>query len=99
AEAEVWARETEKLKNLPRGPGHDITAETMFLAYLEADKSDSKKWNRYRILAWCHDKLARMPIGDITTHDIEEWLERRMEQVSGATAERELNLMGGAFSW
>jgi integrase len=101
AEAAAWAAREERTKNILRGSGHDVLAQDMFEGYLAsvASKTDSSRWNRYRILAWGRDPIAKVKIGEVTIHHVNEWIARRMQAVSGSSVNRELNLMSGAFGW
>lgn len=47
----------------------------------------------------CSTPLARLRVGEVTTHDINGWITRREADVSGSTVNRELNLLSAAFSY
>jgi integrase len=111
-EAEAWADRMEKKKVLgllkPSQAG-GVTNEELFEAFLDAvaSKSDSAKWNRLRLMKWCKDPLAAMRVGNTLTHDINEWINRSLAKpnertgkvITGATVNRELNLMSAAFAY
>ena len=104
AEAVAWGEAQERLKAagmLRLGSECDVTVEAMFEAYetAVASKTDSAKWNILRIRKWSHDPIALRKLHSIVTHDINEWINRRGEAVSGSTVNRELNLMSGAFAY
>lgn len=112
AEAERWGGDMEgkkKLGTLKGAGASGITVGQLFDAYLEAvaSKTDSAKWNRLRITKWMDDEIASKRLATIVTHDINEWIERAMsapshrtgEKLSGATVNRELNLMSSAFNY
>jgi integrase len=104
AEAEAWAAEQERRKavgTLRPAAGASITAGALFEAFEDAvaSKTDSAKWNKLRIRKWLTHPIADIRLDAIVTHDINEWIAARVEQVSPATVNRELNLMSGAFAY
>lgn len=102
AQARRWAEEVEARKALQTLPkSASVTVGQLFEAYLDAvaANTDSAKWNKLRIYKWLLDPLASRRLSDIVTHDINEWISRRCKEVSGATVNRELNLMSGAFTY
>jgi integrase len=104
AEAEAWAAALERKKTLGLLSGAAATKVTCgeaWEAYETAvgSKLDSARWNRLRIGKWLLDPLAARPIATTTTHEINEWIERRLVDVSPATVNRELNLMSAAFTY
>lgn len=104
AEAEAWAAAAEQKKRLGQlAPSHaaGVTVGQMLEAYLDAvgSKTDSAKWNTLRIMKWLLDPLAAQRLADIVTHDVNEWIQRRLRDVSGATVNRELNLLSAAFAY
>lgn len=111
-EAEAWADRMEKKKALGKlspAKAAGVTVGELFEVYLDAvaSKTDSAKWNGLRLMKWCKDPLATKRVADILTHDINEWIARSLAQasdrtkkpVSGATVNRELNLMSSAFNY
>ena len=102
--AQAWAEKMERKKEIgqlrPSKAG-SVTVGQMFEAYLDAvaSKTDSAKWNRLRIENWYVDPISEIKLADIVTHDINEWIVRRGQDVSDATVNRELNLMSGAFTY
>lgn len=107
AQAQAWADEQERRKAVG-----DIrtgrTVRDLFTAYYDiAIKTDSGKWNGFRIMGWLDDPIAQVSLDTITTHDINEWIDRRSRQnsrttgqmLAPSTVERELNLMSAAFTW
>lgn len=110
AQAERWAAEVERKKELGvLKPSGNVTVGQLFEAYLDAVavNTDSAKWNKLRIMKWILDPLAAKGVRDIVTHDINDWIARRLKDVNAATGEkispatvnRELNLMSGAFTY
>jgi len=107
-QAKVWAREVER-KKAAGTLGAGITVGDMLECYLDevASKTDSAKWNTIRILMFVGDPLAQRALSDVITHDINLWISRRLSQpsartgkpVSGATVNRELNLLSAAFTY
>ena len=112
AEAEAWSDRMEKKKTLgllkPSQAG-GVTNGELFETFLDAvaSKNDSAKWNRLRLMKWCKDPLAALRVGNTLTHDINEWINRSLSQpnqrtgkeITGATVNRELNLMSAAFAY
>jgi len=109
-EARAWAREVERKKAAGRLGGADgVTVGDMLECYLDdvASKTDSARWNRIRVLMFQRDPLALAPLADVITHDINQWMARRLatpsprtgKPVSPATVNRELNLLSAAFSY
>lgn len=109
AEAEAWALEMEKKKSIFTAPaGSNPTNGELFEAYMDiAGQTDSGKWNKLRLMAWLSDPLSAKRLQETTTHDINEWIARRLKQVNPrlkraptpATVNREMNLMSSAFSY
>lgn len=107
-EARAWAQLMEA-KLEAKGASIGGTNGELFETYLDAvaSKTDSAKFNALRLLKWCKDPLAALRTEDTTTHDINQWIERSLAEpsertgkaLSGATVNRELNLMGGAFGY
>lgn len=90
------------------------TNAELFTAYNDAvaSKTDSKKFNALRLQKFCADPIAELRVVETTTHDINLWIQRSLaeppalkpgkrakQRLSGATVNRELNLMSGAFSY
>ena len=104
AEAEAWGAAQERLKatgGLTRSTELEVTVGELFELYdtAVASKTDSAKFNTLRIRGWLRDPLALRRVASISTHDVNEWINRRGMEVSGSTVNRELNLMSGAFSY
>jgi len=104
AEAERWADDLERKKavgQLKSSASSGVLVSDLFEAYdlAVASKTDSAKWNSLRINKWLTDPLASIRVSQVTTHEINEWITRRGKSVSGATVNRELNLMSGAFTY
>lgn len=109
AEAEAWAAAQERSKSLGTArAGSNPTVGELFEAYLPvAEKHDAGRWNNYRLMRWLDDPLASKRLHDVLTHDINEWITRRSKDINeqtgkpitGATVNRELNLMSGAFTY
>lgn len=107
-EAKKWANLMEAKLDAKDGPSGG-TNEELFETYLDAvaSKTDSKKFNALRLMKWCKDPLAVKRTEDTTTHDINQWIERSLAEpnqrtglpLTGATVNRELNLMSGAFAY
>lgn len=104
AQAKRWGEAQEKKKLLLGSTGvaaSKVTNEELWEAYQDAvgSKTDSAKWNGIRIGNWCKDVLSTSFVAATTTHDINEWIQRRLDSVSPATVNRELNLMSATFTY
>jgi len=112
AEAEAWGARMEAKKSvgaLKGGEAARLTVGELFDAFDDAvaSKTDSAKFNRLRLAKWQHDELASKRVIEVTTHDINEWIERNLERPSKrtgrallpATVNRELNLMSSAWNY
>lgn len=107
-EAKSWANLMEAKIHKQVNPAGGTNGE-LFETYLDvvASKTDSKKFNGLRLMKWCKDPLAVKRTEDTTTHDINQWIERSLSEpsqrtgllITGATVNRELNLMSGAFAY
>lgn len=103
-EALTWAQDMERKKavgSLKGYAGTQTTVDQLLEAYevAVASKQDSARWNTYRINTWLLDPLARLKVSEVVTHDINEWIARRLKKVSGATVNRELNLLSAVFTY
>nr|WP_257215353.1 tyrosine-type recombinase/integrase [Pusillimonas noertemannii] len=109
-EAQAWAEGMEKKKLIGTlTSSKSITVGDLFEAYMPiAEKEDGGRWNKLRIMKWLEDRiLCKKPLPEVITHDIDEWIVRRLdipneqtgEPISGSTVNRELNLMSGAFAY
>ncbi|SHI11379.1 tyrosine-type recombinase/integrase [Pollutimonas bauzanensis] len=100
-EARAWAAMTERNKKLGTvATSKRRTVEDLFLAYLpSAEATDSAKWNRLRIMKFCNDPLGRVLLNEVSPHDIELWIARRLQDVKTSTVRRELALMSAAFTY
>lgn len=105
-----WAQRMERQKELrqPAAAMTGITVRELLEAYEEpAGRTDSAKWNLLRLASFSEDPLCRKALAKVTTHDIDEWVQRRLarrnertgEPISPSTVTRELNLLSGAFNW
>lgn len=104
AQYEEWAARMEQRKQVGRlsGPaGSNKTAGELFELYEEiAGATDSAKWNLLRLRKWQKDPIAKLAIGSMVTHDINQWAQRALGTgLSPSSVRRELNLMSGCFTW
>lgn len=110
-EARAWAETMERKKSLgeiKRG-AKGITVGELFEAYHDAvgSKADGAAWNQIRINMFLLDPISRLDVAQVITHDINEWIDRRLntisdqtgQPISGSTVNRELNLMSAAFTY
>lgn len=109
AEAKAWGARQEKNKTLGKLTSTSgLTVADVFEGYSSiAEGQDSGRENGIRLAKWCLDPIGTIKLSAITTHDINEWIGRRLSQISeqtkkpvtGSTVNRELNLMSAAFTW
>lgn len=103
AEAEKWGEKQERKKALGgfAAKVDKVTNTELWEAYQDAvgSKTDSAKWNGLRINNWYKDPLAQLFVATTTTHDINEWIQRRLKDVSPSTVNRELNLMSSTYTY
>lgn len=109
AEAKAWAARQERRKALGQlSSTSGLTVRDVFEGYTDiAEQQDSGRENAMRLAKWSQDPLADMKLSALTTHDINEWIARRLTAVNektgapitGSTVNRELNLMSAAFTW
>lgn len=109
-EAEAWAAtmEDKKTRKELQGSAGGMIVGEMLEEYEDvARRTDSGKWNLLRLASFQGDQLASMRMKAVITHDIDEWVQRRLarlnertgRQIKTSTVARELNLLSGAFNW
>lgn len=108
-EAQAWAADMERKKLIGTLPADKSpTVGELFEVYMPiSEKEDGGRWNVLRITKWLNDPLCKKRLSEVITHDIDEWINRRLEMpneqtgdpISGSTVNRELNLMSGAFTY
>lgn len=101
-EAKAWADRMEARKDQGELKAANArTVEDLLMVFLDevASKTDTARWNRFRILNWCKHPMAQRKVGSITTHDMNVWANERSIQVSGSTVNREMTLWSAAFNY
>lgn len=101
AAAVAWAgqRESEIMAGV-RGEIPNLTVQALLLRY-EKDVSAKKKgarWESIRLQAIGRDRLAQVRLRILDTPHVEDWQERRLQAVSGASVRRERNLLNNVFN-
>lgn len=94
-DAQAWALEQESKKTLRRG----YTLAQACNKYLESVSTTKKNavvWERRRLDAFCAH-FGDVEIANITSEDIGNWRDARLQTVSGSTVLREVNLYRNLF--
>jgi len=107
AQAQAWALEQERRKAQGEIRTGRLVSDLLKAYYDVAIKTDSGRWNGFRIMNWLDDPISLVSLDTITTHDINQWIDRRSKMkskttkkpLSPSTVERELNLLSAAFTW
>lgn len=101
-QAKAWADRMERRKEGGELKAANIrTVEDLLTTFLDlvASKTDTARWNRFRIVNWCQQPIAKRKVGSVTTHDMNVWASERTLAVSGSTVNRELTLWSAAFNY
>jgi integrase len=98
--AVAWAgqREAEIMAGV-RGEVPNLTVLQLLERY-ERDvsaKKKGKRWESIRLKALGRDRLAQVRLRQLDTTHAEDWQERRLQAVSGASVRRERNLLNNVF--
>jgi integrase len=105
AQAQAWARKVEA--DLDRGVSYDITAlrsstvADLFNRFLESvvDSRKGSRWERVRIEKFLRDSdFVHSTLDSDVAGRLRAWVEARANEVSAASVNRELNLIGGIFT-
>ena len=112
AEAEAWAWNTERaVKQMSQAHARagDATVAKMMTAYSDttAQHKDSARWSVPRLARWCAEPIGAMRVVDVTTHDINAWISRRLKdevkktgrRMAPGSVGRELTLLSSAFTY
>jgi integrase len=98
--AAAWAGQLEaEIMAGVRGEIPNLTVLELLQRY-ERDvsaKKKGKRWEVIRLKALGRDRLAQVRLRQIDTPHAEDWQERRLQAVSGASVRRERNLLNNVF--
>lgn len=94
--AMLWeVEEKDRIKNNRSRDSRHRTFADILTRYKDT-VTPSKKgqlWETRRIEMLLRDKLAQVPLSELSRRDIADWRDRRMAEVSPGTVNRELNLI------
>jgi integrase len=98
-EAQAWAVEIER----QLGHGVQVASRTLGEALRKYANEVSithkgERWERIRIEALLRDAMCNTTLSSLTTERIQQWIDDRGKQVSGATVRRELTLMSAIIN-
>jgi len=100
AAAEDWARLVEYDIIHGATPGERKTLAEAFTKYADevSEKKRGGREEKIRLKRFSAYTIAKKIIGEITPSDVAKWREKRLEEVSGASVRREMQLIAGVFS-
>lgn len=100
AEAERWAAAQER-KKATGGALSSRLLRDLFEVYLDrvGSRTDTAKWNGYRLLKFCTQPWTAKRLTDVTPDDINQWAQERKTEVAEATVAREMALVSAAFTY
>jgi len=100
-DALTWLEETKlEMKSLAQGEvSPKLTVADAFKRYRDTVSPHKKgaRWESVRINKLLKDELANVLLKDLRPADIAEWRDRRLDEVSGSSVNRELNLISNCF--
>ena len=98
SEAREWAAGIEsKITHKPVGTAHLVRdAFERYATEVSVDKKGAK-WEIVRLNLLGQYDLADVSFAQLAASDLAEWRDRRLMQVTGATVNRELNLISSVF--
>lgn len=101
AEAAEWAAEIERKAR--RGEASSLTRRTVadvFDRYAEivSPQKRGAAWEARRLLFYGRDEIAKVRLSDLTAKDWAEFRDRRLQEVSAATLNRDFHLLSHAFT-
>lgn len=104
SQATQWANviESEMTRNVfvDSSTTKNLTLGDLILRYSE-EVSPSKKGQtteQYRLKAFLRDPLASTKLPDLTNKRIAQWRDQRLQEVTGSTVNRDLNLLSHIFN-
>jgi integrase len=98
-EAEKWRIMQLELCNKgakPQGRKTLIEALERYAIEITPEKKGAR-WDLLRIAKFKELSFATLPLTEITTNDVQEWINSRKRVVQGSTIRREMNLLSSVF--
>lgn len=98
-EAQSWAVPIERDLLAGRFNPHKHTLDDALDRYARevSPKKRGARWESVRIARFRRDPMAAKALARLTEDDIARWRERRLQEVSGASVRREMNLWQSVF--
>lgn len=100
-EAQMWAAEVEK-KIIQGGFSSNQykTVEDLLQRYVTtvSVKKRGADKERIRIARLCRDDIAKLKLVELSAFHLAEWRDKRLQEVSDATVQRDWNLLSHAFN-
>lgn len=101
-DAWAWAAQMEREFKAMRGEGlvGGKTVADAFVRYVEEVTPGKKgaRWELVRLNKLKSDPISNGYLENLCVEDVQEWVDRRLKCVSGASVNRELNLISAVFS-
>lgn len=97
-DARIWALDQEKQRGKHKGAPVIKTLEQAFERYARDISPTHKgaRWEEIRLKKLGRDPLADVVLADITTQDLQDWIDR--QDISGSSIRREFNLISATLS-
>lgn len=95
-EARAWAAEVEGGKRR-EGTSHTLREALERYAQEVSITKKGERWECLRLAMLTCDPVAELRFRDLKARDIAEWRDRRLQKVSGASVNRELNVLSSVF--
>lgn len=96
-QAVAWAQQREQELIGARLPDHTVREAMQRFAREISPKHRGERWETSRLRLLERDKLADVRLPALRPIHIAEWRERRLQEVSGASVRREMNLLQSVF--
>ena len=96
AKAKIWASEKEvALRQLSSGTSITHTLNDVFDRYAKqvSENKKGKRWEIVRLNKLSRDPIAKIKLVKLNSSHIQDWVDRRLEEVMSSSVNREMNLM------
>lgn len=100
AKARSWAAQIELQFGRGDGVAGDYILGELFREYAEkvSGKKKGSRWEIIRLQRFETYAFARLRLLNVQREDIEDWVERRLQEVKPSSVNRELNLLSHCFT-